>query len=133
MCAEKDSTGQKELYEKKAYESAKSPLGQLPMFLFMMYMMGSSLSIFTIMFTVSFAMAPFKAVFNVNLFFSNFEEKGISLILPKLIYIVCNLLTIGVAAYRFGNMGILPVLPADWAGLMSPKLPLESNMVVVFN
>ena len=95
-------------------------MGQLPMFLFIFWMTGSSLSIYTIMFTVQFAMTPFKAIFGVNEAFLPYEQKGLSILLPKLIYIASNLVVIGLAAYKFGNMGIIPVLPADWAGLLSP-------------
>ena len=79
------------------------------MFLFIFWMTGSSLSIYTIMFTMSFATTPFKAIFNVNQAFKVFDNKGISLILPKLAYIACNCVTHGLAAYKFGNMGIIPI------------------------
>ena len=103
------------------------------MTLFIMYMTGANLSIFTIMFTVSFAMTPFKAIFNVNKAFTNFDEKGINLLLPKLLYIAMNMVTVCLAAYKFSNMGIIPVLPADWAGLFTPRSQIESSAVLVFN
>lgn len=106
-------------------------MGQLPMFLFIFWMTGSSLSIYTIMFTVQFATTPFKAIFNVNQAFEPFEHKELSLTLPKLLYIACNMVTIGLAAYKFSNMGIIPVLPADWAGLFNARLPVESCVVLV--
>lgn len=95
------------------------------MFMFIFWMTGSSLSIYTIMFTVQFATTPFKAIFNSGAAFEPFEFKGLSLVLPKLIYIACNCVTIAMAAYKFGNMGILPVLPADWAGLFSARTVIE--------
>ena len=101
------------------------------MFMFMMWMTGSSLSIYTIMFTMQFAMSPFKAIFNVNQAFEQFDTKGIQLKLPKLIYIGCNLITVSLAAYKFSKMGIIPVLCADWAGLFTPRLPLESSQVIM--
>ena len=106
-------------------------MGQLPMFLFIFWMTGSSLSIYTIMFTVQFATTPFKAIFNVSESFKQFETKGLSLVLPKLLFIACNCVTIGLAAYKFGNMGILPVLPADWAGLFSEKHVIEQHQVIL--
>ena len=119
--AENATTTEMEVYENKAWEFAKSPLGQLPMFMFIFWMTGSSLSIYTIMFTVSFAMKPFTAIAGVNAAFENYENKGISLIMPKLIYIASNAVTIAMAAYKFSNMGIIPVLPVDWAGLFTPR------------
>ena len=122
---------QQEVYEKNAWNFAKSPTSQLPMFLFMMWMTGSSLSIYTIMFTMNFALAPFKAIFNVNQAFEQFEFKGVSLTMPKLLYIGCNLITVGLASYKFSKMGIIPVLCSDWAGLFAPRLPLESSQVIL--
>ena len=99
------------------------------MMMFIFWMTGSSLSIYTIMFTVSFAMKPFTAIAGVNTAFESYENKGISLIMPKLIYIGANLIAVGMAAYKFSNMGIIPVLPADWAGLLSAKTSIQTNFV----
>ena len=68
---------------------------------------------------------PFAAAFNCNKAFEPFEFKGLSLTLPKLIYIGCNFVSIGLALYKFSNMGIIPVQPADWAGLFSDKITVE--------
>ena len=105
----------------KAWEFAKSPLGQIPMFLFIMWMTGSSLSIYTIMFTVSFATKPFSAIMTVEKSFKMFRHKDLNLILPKLAFIAANMIIIAMAAYKFSNLGIIPVLPADWAGLLTPR------------
>ena len=79
------------------------------MMLFIFWMTGSGLSIYTIMFTMQFAMSPFKAVFNVQTAFEPFQDKGINLTLPKLLYVASNTVLIALAAYKFSNMGIIPV------------------------
>ena len=99
------------------------------MFMFIFWMTGSSLSIYTIMFTMSFAMKPFSAIASINTAFEPYEKKGINLLMPKLIYIGANAVTIAMAAYKFSNMGIIPVLPADWAGLLSAKTSIQTNFV----
>ena len=83
------------------------------------------------MFTVSYAMKPFTAIFAVNTAFEPFEKKEMSLVLHKIVYCACNCATIAMAGYKFGNMGILPVLPADWAGLFSSRMPIETNVVLI--
>ena len=118
-------------YNQKAWEFAKSPLGQIPMFLFIMWMTGSSLSIYTIMFTVSFATKPFSSILSVEKSFKMFRHKDLNLILPKLAFIAANMIIICMAAYKFSNLGIIPVQPADWAGLLSPRTPIESNVVII--
>lgn len=51
--------------------------------------------------------------------------------IPKLIYVACNAVAIAVALYKFSSMGITPVQPADWAGLFSTRIPIESNQVLL--
>ena len=101
------------------------------MFLFIMWMTGSSLSIYTIMFTMQFATKPITSIMAVNKAFKVFKRKDLNLLLPKLVYIASNLVIVALAAYKFSNLGIIPVLPSDWAGLLSPKHPIESNVVLV--
>ena len=129
--AQKGSTTQFEVYEKKAWDFAKAPLGQLPMFLFIFWMTGSSLSIYTIMFTVQMVSGPFSAIFNVNKAFEPFEFKGLNLTMPKLVYLGCNFVSIALSLYKFSSMGIIPVQPADWAGLFHDKVTIEVSQVIV--
>ena len=83
------------------------------------------------MFSVSMVNGPFAAIFNVNKAFEPFEFKGLNLLMPKLIYLGCNFVSIGVAAYKFSNMGIIPVQPSDWAGLFHDKVTVEVSQVVL--
>mmetsp|Transcript_35751 Transcript_35751/g.34787 ORF Transcript_35751/g.34787 Transcript_35751/m.34787 type:complete len:94 (+) Transcript_35751:219-500(+) len=93
----------------------------------MFWMTGTSMSIWTIMITVAFVMNPLKSIFTVNSAFTQFEHKNISLLVPKIIYILCNSITLGAALYKFSVMGIIPVAPFDWVGLFDPKTPLEHS------
>jgi hypothetical protein len=68
---------------------------------------------------------PFAAIAGVNKAFEPFEFKGLSLTLPKLIYVACNCVSVALALYKFSNMGIIPVQPSDWAGLFSDKVTIE--------
>ena len=49
-----------------AWAFARSPTNQIPMFMFMMWMMGNNLSIYTIMFSMQLVTTPFKAIFSLN-------------------------------------------------------------------
>ena len=79
------------------------------MLIFIFWMTGTSLSIYTIMFTVSLSTAPFSALLSVNQTFEQFEHKNLNLLMPKLVYIALNCVTIFLALYKFSNMGIIPV------------------------
>jgi ER membrane protein complex subunit 4 len=103
----------------------------MPMMLFVFYMMGSGISIYTIMFTMNFAISPIKALCNTNQMFEQFEGKEVSLLGPKLLYAAANIISIGLGVYKFSNMGIIPVQPADWAGLYPAQSAYESNQVLI--
>jgi hypothetical protein len=60
-------------------------------------------------------------------------------LLPKLVYILFNAVILGAAIYKFSGkleryllminivMGIIPVAPYDWVGLISTKVPMEHS------
>lgn len=83
------------------------------------------------MISVSFVINPMKQIFMVNSVFTPFEHKSINLLMPKLIFILCNSLILAAALYKFSVMGIIPVAPYDWVGLITSKTPVEHNQVVV--
>ena len=55
-----------EVLEAKAWNLAKSPSGSIMQSMFMFYMSGSAVSIFTIMITMQFIMSPIGAISSVN-------------------------------------------------------------------
>lgn len=111
----------------------------------MFWMTGSSMSIWTIMICVAFLLNPLKSIFTVNqgtctffrislryscsidVAFTQFENKSINLLMPKLTYIFCNAIILAAAIYKFSVMGIIPVAPYDWVGLIESKVPREHS------
>ena len=89
------------------------------MTLFMFWMVGSNLSIWTIMITITFMINPIKQLFTVDQTFKQFEGK-VNLFMPKLVYVAMVLLLLGMAIYKFSAMGMLPVQPIDWVYLLEP-------------
>ena len=85
------------------------------MTLFMFWMTGTSMSIWTIMISVAFVLNPIKQIFMVNqgkdlfppskcdLAFVPFENKGINLLMPKLTYMLFNSLILCAALYKFSG------------------------------
>ena len=57
---------QVEVLENKAWEFAKSPSKQIFITLFMFWMTGNAMSIWTIMITIAFVFNPIKSIFSVN-------------------------------------------------------------------
>jgi hypothetical protein len=62
----KKNVTQIEVLENKAWEFAKSPSKQIFITLFMFWMTGTSMSIWTIMISISFVLNPLKQLFMVN-------------------------------------------------------------------
>ena len=97
----------------------------------MFWFSGSQISIFSIMITMQLIMGPIKAIASVNQGFVQFEHKDFSLLLPKLMFVGINLFLLGIALYKFSVMGVIPVTPLDWAGIISKRTPQQHNQVLL--
>jgi hypothetical protein len=105
----------------------------MAMTVFMLWMVGNQLSMWTIMMIIAFASTPIQALLNINKSFEMFEGKKVNLLMPKLTFFALNMLLFGGVIYKFSIMGILPVTPSDWNVLIEAKHPIESGHVLVFN
>ena len=85
----------------------------------MFWMVGNSVSIWTLMITISFLISPIKQLFSVGQAFIQFEGK-VPLFLQKATFACLHLFLLGVAFYKFSAMGIVPDKAIDWASLIEP-------------
>ena len=101
------------------------------------------MSVWTIMICIAFLLNPIKSIFTVNqgkyytvfisqhlyhcVAFLQFENKSINLLMPKLTYIFFNAIILAAAIYKFSVMGIIPVAPYDWVGVIESKVPREHS------
>ncbi|KIO32972.1 hypothetical protein M407DRAFT_241209 [Tulasnella calospora MUT 4182] len=124
-----------QIKEKRAWDLAISPAKSLPMNGFMLYMSGNSLQIFSIGILVMLLMNPFKAVANINRAFSPFAPANSNptaldtLAFYKLVYVACNLLTLGLGLWKCSKLGILPTAN-DWRAFSNPD-PVYVNRDIV--
>ncbi|KAG8933474.1 hypothetical protein FRC03_004488 [Tulasnella sp. 419] len=108
------------LKEKRAWDLAFSPAKSLPMNAFMLYMSGGGVQIFSMGIVAMLLMSPFKAIASMNSTFAPFAPSGVpskatsTLLLQKLAFIACNLLTLGLGLYKCKSMGLLPTGSGDW-------------------
>ncbi len=94
-----------------------SPVKQLPMTMFMLWMAGSDIHIFSIMMTGMAIMGPISALGNVNSVFRVFEGDAAvkaQVFQGKLIYLACCIVALGVGLAKLHFMGLLPTAAADW-------------------
>ncbi|KAG1232544.1 hypothetical protein G6F68_008210 [Rhizopus microsporus] len=121
-----DRHGQAELKMKRAWDVALAPAKSIPMSLFMMYMSGNSLQIFSVVITATMLfIQPIKAIMSVQETFSRFESKESDLTLPKLSFIGLQVIVVLLGIYRVNSMGLLPNTASDWLSFIKPKEILE--------
>lgn len=119
------------MVNKRSWEVALGPIKQVPMNLFIMYMAGNSISIFPIMMVAMLIVRPVKALFTLNSTFKVIE--GGPAVRQKIIFVLGNLVNIGLAIYKFHSMGLLPSHSSDWLAFVEPPARLEySGGGVVF-
>eukprot|EP00127_Corallochytrium_limacisporum_P000841 Clim_evm17s26 gene=Clim_evmTU17s26 len=101
---------------KKSWDVALAPAKQIPMQFFMMWMfVGNSLNIFGIFFIGMMLFNPIKSMASINQTFQAYDGQvgDNSLLLPKLLFLACNLLALGIVAWKLNGMGLLAWTPAD--------------------
>ncbi|KAF2748662.1 transmembrane protein 85 [Sporormia fimetaria CBS 119925] len=101
---------------KKAWELAIAPAKQLPMNAIGMYMTGNSLQIFSIFMVFTLFKTPVMAVLALQRTFAPFETPGTSgrMIGVKLVYVLMNLMMLGLGVWKVNKMGLLPTTRSDW-------------------
>lgn len=111
------------LVVKRSWDIALVPLKQVPMNLFLMWMIGNTLSLFPIIMTIMMFKSPFASLFAYKLTFTKLE--GSHHLLQKLVFILSNFVLIAMALYKCSSMGLLPTHPSDWIAFQLPKTRME--------
>ncbi|XP_065648399.1 ER membrane protein complex subunit 4 [Hydra vulgaris] len=112
------------LISKRSWNIATGPAKQIPMNLFIMYMGGSSISIFPIMILGMMIFRPIKAMMAYKTTFKMFEEDKQAILL-KIAWFLGNLSGIVIALWRCHSMGLLPTSPSDWLAFKEHRKQLE--------
>ncbi|KAJ7221649.1 DUF1077-domain-containing protein [Mycena pura] len=123
------------LKEKRALDFAIAPAKSLPMQAFMLYMSGSGVQIFSIGIVFMLLLTPFKNLAGMNEAFAQFAPSTaanpkalLTLVMQKLVYVVCNALTLAVGLWKCRSMGLLPLGTGDWLAFetrgLAPELTL---------
>jgi len=110
---------------KKANDLANGQAKSIFFTLFMLWMSGSGINIFSIMITVGTLFTPLKGFLNLNTSFKHLEGEGVDLLFPKVKYLFFNLVVLGATTYKLQSMGLLPFAAGDWIGLIPYKHVFE--------
>ena len=117
---------------------AKSPVKNLMMTGFMLYMTGTGIHIFSIMMTFYAFINPLRGAFQVNQMFLQFEDKDtgtskskVDLTTPKIAFVVLSCVAASAGLYKLHLMGLLPLTSSDWVALLSTKKALEHSWTMI--
>eukprot|EP00298_Acanthocystis_sp_HF-20_P006632 c16428_g1_i1.p1 GENE.c16428_g1_i1~~c16428_g1_i1.p1 ORF type:complete len:133 (+),score=23.31 c16428_g1_i1:34-399(+) len=116
---------QLEVHKSRSRGMATAPAKNIFMTMFMMWMSGSSVQIFSIMITFYTAWGAISAILSVNKMFEKFQELGVDVLQDKLIFIAIQIAIFGVALYKGNSLGILPTTTSDFAFRYPILEPLE--------
>ncbi|KAI0628720.1 hypothetical protein C8Q77DRAFT_1220600 [Trametes polyzona] len=124
-----------ELKEKRAWDLAISPAKSLPMQAFMLYMSGGGVQIFSMGIVFMLLSSPFKNLASINTAFAPFAPASSSpksfgtLPLQKVVYLLCNLLTLALGLWKCRSMGLLPTGTGDWLAFETRGQPPEILLI----
>jgi len=105
--AKKDPNEKLKLVQQSAWQVATAPGKNLFAQGFMLYMIGNSLQVVSIMFLGMAFWTPLTSITNLSTAFKKYEESKISLALYKIVYILLNFVGLGLALYKANAMGLL--------------------------
>lgn len=104
---------------------AFGPLSSLGMMVFMLWMSGNDLHIFSIMITVMAIYQPIKAFGQINPVFAPFAtdpELKSAVLVGKIKFFCFNCIALGVGVLKCHWMGLVPVMALDWIDHSPPVL-----------
>ncbi|EEA20945.1 hypothetical protein EYB25_008422 [Talaromyces marneffei] len=112
---------------KKAWEVALAPSKQIPMNAIMMYMSGNSLQIFSIMMVFMLFKGPIQGLIATNAQFVKFETESNRTKIwgCKAVYVLMQLVLLGMGVWKVNAMGLLPTTRSDWLAWESERISLE--------
>jgi ER membrane protein complex subunit 4 len=108
----------------RAWAVAQSPAKSIFMNMFMAWMSGSSIGVFSIMVLGYMLYGPLQTIANIGATFKAYEDDGVSLALPKLVFVALNLGVVAVGLYKAHSLGLLQITDSDWAIYLPVKSPL---------
>ena len=113
------------LKQTKAWTLAISPAKQLPMTAVMMYMSGSAVQIFSLSIVSMLVYQGLRGVLGTRGMFAQYQSSTSDSTSLKsttsgnvnmqiLVYVICHLIMLGMAAWKCHAMGLLPTHESDW-------------------
>ncbi|KAH3900826.1 related to ER membrane protein complex subunit 4 [Saccharomycodes ludwigii] len=117
----------------KAWQIAFQPAKSIPMNLIMSYMSGTSLQIIPIITAVMLITNPIKSILNINNAFKpvlQHESVKYDITGAMAVYVLCQLLLVGIAVYKLRSMALIPNTKSDWVAWENPTTYNGKSIVI---
>jgi hypothetical protein len=114
-------------FERAAMSIAWAQAGGLAQSAFFMWMLGATVSIWTLFFLATMGAAPFRAILNLRGAFASVDVPGVSLGAAKALYVAIHVAGAAMLFWRVRSMGLIPLTSADWVWLLPGRSPVESS------
>ncbi|CAH8642773.1 unnamed protein product [Schistosoma curassoni] len=111
------------LMRQRSWNIALGPFRQVPMNLFIMWISGSSISIFPLMSVIMLFLRPLQALLSAQATFNLIE--GSQATIQCFVYVLGNLVILALAMYKCHTMGLLPTYASDWLSFIEPRQAAE--------
>ena len=117
---------------RKLNDMQLAPANSLPMMMFMLWMAGNDIHIFSILITGTAVSQPFSLALNVGGTFKVFEDdpsiKG-DLWRAKTVYLLCCVVAMVVGLIKLSWMGLMPFAASDWVDHTPPTYVSLATMM----
>jgi len=124
---QKDTEAQSKLVDKRSWDIALGPIKSLPMNMFMMYMVGSQISMFPIMMLGMTFFRHISALMGLRQVTKQLE-KSPQYVIQTVVYILGQFVGLSLAVYKCNVMGLLPTHPSDWLAFKTPPSRIEYTL-----
>ncbi|KAH3763375.1 ER membrane protein complex subunit 4 [Pelomyxa schiedti] len=112
-----------ELKTKKAWELGKSPLQGILPNLLMLWMVGSTLNVMSVMMMYVPLSSALKGIFSLNTVFKPYSGPNTKIVLPKLMFITVHFATLLLCIWKINTLGLFPTTASDWIAYLPFKEP----------
>lgn len=129
-----DKEKRRQRIQRRINDVQLGPVKSLPMTLFMLWMVGNEISLFSIMFVGMAITTPITSLMGTGTVFEQFAEMvradpslSSSVTQGKMIYAACCLAAFAVGLLKLAWMGLMPVSASDWMDHRPPLLSESSR------
>lgn len=127
-----DEKARNDLVYQSAMKVAYKPGSQLMGTCFMLWMVGNTLQLFSIMSLGMAFMQPVQRIISINKEFAKYDKSKVDLSIPKALFVLLNAVGVAIALYKCHSMRLLPTAAIDWV-VVFIKTPVENSAGAVWS